>query len=74
MGAYMVLYPRVRVITLFVVRGVYITRDPDAGLGDARLWWFGIQFVGCLAHRGPVRGGGVAFWAHVSVDSWLEWS
>ena len=60
MGAYVVLYPRVRVHML-VVLFVFITRIAVPAylmLG----YWFLIQLIGGSAARGE---GGVAFWAHV---------
>jgi membrane associated rhomboid family serine protease len=62
MGAYVVLYPRVRVHTA-VVLGFYVTRfavPASFMLG----YWFLIQLVGGAAALGR-SGGGVAFWAHV---------
>ncbi|MGH7499881.1 MAG: rhomboid family intramembrane serine protease, partial [Gemmatimonadales bacterium] len=60
MGAYVILYPRVRVHML-VVLVVFFTRIVVPAylmLG----YWFLLQFVGASAARGE---GGVAFWAHV---------
>ena len=56
MGAYMVLYPRVRVLTLVFFYLVYLPAWLMLG------YWFLIQFL-----SGTVAGGGagVAFWAHV---------
>jgi membrane associated rhomboid family serine protease len=62
MGAYLVLYPRVRVYTL-VPLGFFITSMALPAwvmLG----YWFLIQFVSGLVSVGG-EGGGVAFWAHV---------
>lgn len=61
MGAYLVLYPRVRIQTLFIII-IFIKVIPlPAWL--VLLYWFGLQVVsGALA---PLEGGGVAFWAHV---------
>jgi membrane associated rhomboid family serine protease len=61
MGAYIVLYPRVRVHML-VVLGFFITRIAVPAflmLG----YWFLIQILGGLPALGD-EGGGVAFWAH----------
>jgi membrane associated rhomboid family serine protease len=63
MGAYLVLYPNVRVFTL-VPLGFFITSMALPAwvmLG----YWFVIQFVSGLAAFGGEMGGGVAFWAHV---------
>jgi membrane associated rhomboid family serine protease len=62
MGAYIVLYPHVRVHTLiiffFFIRVITLPAFALLGL------WFALQlFSGTLAGRGT--GGGVAFWAHV---------
>ena len=56
MGAYMVLYPRVRILTLVFVYLVYVPAWLMLG------YWFLIQFV-----SGSMAGGGagIAFWAHV---------
>ena len=62
MGAYLVLYPRVRVFTM-VPLGFFITSMALPAwvmLG----YWFLIQFVSGLVSVGG-EGGGVAFWAHV---------
>lgn len=62
MGAYLVLYPRVRVYTL-VPLGFFITSMALPAwvmLG----YWLLIQFVSGLVSVGA-EGGGVAFWAHV---------
>ena len=62
LGAYLMLYPRARVLTLiflgFFVRLLWIPAGFVLGL------WFLIQlFNGSMA--GPQNAGGVAFWAHV---------
>ena len=62
MGAYIVLYPRVRVHLLLVL-GFYITTVAVPAyfmLG----YWFLLQLVGGTASLAS-EGGGVAFWAHV---------
>ena len=62
MGAYIVLYPRVRVHML-VVLGFFITRIAVPAyvmLG----YWFLLQLLGALPALGAEQGGGVAFWAH----------
>jgi membrane associated rhomboid family serine protease len=62
MGAYVVLYPRVRVHML-VVLGFFITRIAVPAylmLG----YWFLLQLLGGLPSLGNEEGG-VAFWAHV---------
>jgi membrane associated rhomboid family serine protease len=62
MGAYVVLYPRVRVHTA-VVLGFYVTRF-SVSAGFMLGYWFLIQLVGGAVGLGR-SGGGVAFWAHV---------
>lgn len=60
MGAYIVLYPRVRVHML-VFLGIFITRIVVPAylmLG----YWFLLQIIG--GGLAPDEGGGVAFWAH----------
>ena len=62
MGAYIVLYPRVRVhmviIIVFIVRRVVVPAVFMLG------YWFFLQLVGGAMAAGR-PGGGVAFWAHV---------
>ena len=61
MGAYLVLYPRVRVLTLFFII-IFIRVIPLPAwvmLG----YWFLIQIVSGTAT--PAAGAGVAFWAHI---------
>jgi len=62
MGAYIVLYPRVRVFALLPL-GFFATTvalPAWAMLG----YWMLLQFLGVLQSYGA-EGGGVAFWAHV---------
>lgn len=62
MGAYIVLYPRVRV-TLLLVLGFFITTVQVPAvlmLG----YWFALQLISGLPQMGG-DAGGVAFWAHV---------
>jgi len=63
MGAYIVLYPRVRVHML-VVLGFYITTIavPAAFMLG---YWLLLQLVGGAMSIGAGAGGGTAFWAHV---------
>jgi membrane associated rhomboid family serine protease len=63
MGAYVVLYPHVRV-HLAVPIGFYISRmtlPAYTMLG----YWLLVQLVGGAIDLGARQGGGVAFWAHV---------
>ena len=61
MGAYLVLYPRVRIHTLFIFL-VFIRIIPVSAW-FILLYWFLIQVFSGAAM--PTEGGGVAFWAHV---------
>ncbi len=61
MGAYLVLYPRVRIKTLFFFIVFFRVIPVPAWL--VLLYWFALQLLsGVMA---PPQGGGVAFWAHV---------
>jgi membrane associated rhomboid family serine protease len=63
MGAYVVLYPRVRVYTLVPI-GFFLTTIALPAwvmLG----YWMLLQVLGGLPTLGRVGGGGVAFWAHI---------
>jgi membrane associated rhomboid family serine protease len=63
MGAYLVLFPRVRVFTL-VPLGFFITSFPlPAWL--MLIYWAVLQFFGGLTSIVGGEGGGVAFWAHL---------
>ncbi len=62
MGAYIVLYPRVRVHML-VVFGFYVTRMVVPAVFMLG-YWFLLQLIGGASALGR-EGGGVAFWAHV---------
>ncbi|HYA98317.1 MAG TPA: rhomboid family intramembrane serine protease [Methylomirabilota bacterium] len=62
MGAYLVLYPRARVLTLVFIFLVPIPAVVLLG------WWFLLQFLGGLntaGANGAHAAGGVAWWAHV---------
>ena len=59
MGAYMVLYPRSRVLTLVFVFLVPIPAVVILG------WWFLLQFLGGIGSVGAQTSGGVAWWAHI---------
>ncbi len=68
LGAYFVLYPRARVVTLVPLFIFFPLVEVPAGL--YLLGWFLMQFwLGssqlASAGRGAPDGGGVAFWAHV---------
>jgi len=64
LGAYLVLYPRVRVNMLFIF--VIFFRVFAIPAWIVLIWWFGIQAF--TAYMTPLRGdvsGGVAVWAHI---------
>ena len=64
MGAYLVLYPRVKVFML-VFLGFFVTTIAVPAWAMILYWAF-IQFAsGIVSTIGPRSGGGVAFWAHV---------
>lgn len=58
LGAYIIMYPKARVLTLLLIRLVWIVRIPAAVfLG----FWFILQ----LLYTSLNIGGGVAYWAHI---------
>ena len=62
MGAYLVLFPHVRVFTLVTLGFFYTTVAlPAWGM---LIYWMALQFLGTLSRTGG-EGGGVAFWAHI---------
>jgi membrane associated rhomboid family serine protease len=63
MGAYFVLYPRVRVFTL-VPLGFFMT-SVALPAWVMLLYWAFLQFVSGLTAIGTGATGGVAFWAHI---------
>jgi membrane associated rhomboid family serine protease len=65
MGAYLVLFPRVRVRMLFIF--VIFWRVFAMPAWVVLLWWFGLQVLLGLPDLAalPDNGGGVAVWAHV---------
>ena len=76
MGAYFVLYPHSRVLTLiFIIFYVNIVEIPAVVfLG----FWFLMQLVsgvGSLAASSGAEAGGIAFWAHIAaLSSARDWS
>ena len=60
MGAYLVLYPHVRVFTLVPPFFAAIALPAWTML----LYWLALQFLGGLSGLASEEGGGVAFWAH----------
>jgi membrane associated rhomboid family serine protease len=66
MGAYLLLYPRVRVNMLFIFIIFFKVIPIPAWL--VLLWWFFVQLITGLPQLSSVRtdvSGGVAVWAHV---------
>src|SRR2546422_6389881 len=59
MGAYMVLFPRSRVLTLVFIFVVQVPAVIILG------WWVVLQFLGGLETLGMRSAGGAAFWAHI---------
>ncbi len=63
MGAYLILYPRVRVYAL-VPLGFFVT-SVALPAWSMLLYWAGLQLLSGVASVGDATGAGVAFWAHV---------
>lgn len=59
MGAYLVLYPRAKVLTLVLI---FLLEIPAVFI---LLYWFLIQFLQGIGSVGAVATGGVAWWAHI---------
>ncbi len=63
MGAYIVLYPRARILTLIILVVFFFTvRLPAVVVIGI---WFLIQFFSGIGSLGMPQAGGVAFWAHI---------
>ncbi|MFQ5651228.1 MAG: rhomboid family intramembrane serine protease [bacterium] len=62
LGAYLIKYPKARVLVLFPIFG-FLTMRPVPALVVLGLW-FVMQLFSGIGSIG-VQGGGVAFWAHV---------
>jgi membrane associated rhomboid family serine protease len=62
MGAYLILYPRVRVYAIVPLGIIPISIALPAW--TMLLYWFAMQALGGLAGSMGEQGGGVAFWAH----------
>ena len=66
LGAYLVLYPRVRVNMLFIF--IFIIRVFPVPAWLVLIWWFALQVITGLPELSTVRpevSSGVAVWAHV---------
>ncbi len=63
MGAYLILYPRVRVY-LLVPLGFFLT-SIALPAWSMLLYWLGLQVLSGFVSLGNEAGAGVAFWAHV---------
>jgi membrane associated rhomboid family serine protease len=63
LGAYLLLFPRARVLVLFPIWIFWRVFEVPAVL--MLIFWFGIQLLSGLAVLGVNVTGGVAFWAHV---------
>jgi membrane associated rhomboid family serine protease len=61
MGAYLLLYPRVRIHTLFII--IIFIRIIPVPAWVILIWWFVLQVLSGMVQ--PATGGGVAFWAHI---------
>ena len=63
LGAYLLLYPRARVVTLIPIFFLpwFVEIPAILYLG----FWFASQFFGGVAALGVVAAGGVAYWAHI---------
>jgi len=59
MGAYLILYPRARVLTWIFI---FIIPLPAIFV---LVGWFALQFVSGISSVGAVTGGGIAWWAHI---------
>lgn len=59
MGAYLILYPRERILTLVFI---FLLPIPAVFI---LVYWFALQFLSGVSTLGAVATGGVAWWAHV---------
>ncbi|GAC1621385.1 MAG: rhomboid family intramembrane serine protease [Candidatus Acidiferrum sp.] len=59
MGAYLLLYPRAKVLTLVFI---FLLQIPAVFILG---YWFLIQFLQGIGSLGAVASGGVAWWAHI---------
>jgi membrane associated rhomboid family serine protease len=63
MGAYIVLFPRARILTLIILVVFFFTVRLPAVVVIGL--WFLIQFFSGVGSLGAAQAGGVAFWAHI---------
>jgi len=63
LGAYFVIFPRSRVVTLVPLIFFFFTVQVPAVIMLG--YWFLIQFLSGLGSLGAATGGGVAWWAHI---------
>jgi membrane associated rhomboid family serine protease len=63
MGAYLVLYPRVRVFTFVPLGFIFTSIALPAWV--MLIYWMVLQLLGGFTRIGAAQEGGVAFWAHV---------
>ncbi len=63
MGAYLVLFPRVRVFTFMALGFIFTTVALPAWV--MLIYWAVLQLFGGFVKIGAEPGGGVAFWAHI---------
>ncbi len=62
MGAYILFFPRSRILTLVFLVFIFLARIPAVvfiGL------WFVLQFLSGIGSLGAVNNGGIAWWAHI---------
>jgi len=59
MGAYAVLFPRAKVLMLFIIFLIPVPAVLVLG------YWFVLQFLAGIGQLGAAATGGVAFWAHI---------
>jgi membrane associated rhomboid family serine protease len=64
LGAYIVTYPRAKVVTLVVLIFFFTILELPATL-FLGIWFVEQLFFGALTSANTVAGGGVAYWAHV---------
>jgi membrane associated rhomboid family serine protease len=63
MGAYLILYPRVRVFTFVPLGFIFTSVALPAWV--MLIYWMALQLLGGFTRIGGGQEGGVAFWAHV---------